>query len=479
MILHTNDTHSAIDPAPDNRGGILRRKVIVDSVRAAEPNLLVVDAGDALQGTLYYTLFSGEVERVMMDAIGYDIQILGNHEFDNGLTPLAAQIGKSGATWISTNYDLSATPLDSLFVPCDIRDFGGRRIAFMAVNLNPDGIISAANARGVVYLDGITAANSMAWYLKHIAKADIVIAVTHIGYNSTPAPADLDIAGASKDIDIIIGGHSHTRIDPEDSRTPEHLIPNAAGDTILVAQTGSLGRNVGKIEIDLSSLTPTYSLIPVDARLDPLIRPEDRALLEPYRHKVDSILAIPIGKAASPLKKEDNSLVNYITDAVRSIGDELNGAPVDLALMNKGGIRCDMPGGTVTRGLIMQMLPFDNRVVVLDVKGSDLAPAFDVMARRGGDGVAAAGAVFDSATSRCTSITVAGQPLDPDRTYRVATIDYLAGGGDYLSSLKNAKELKRSANILYEDIIRYISRTASGGGKEIKPDTTPRMTPVE
>ena len=122
VILHTNDTHSAIDPQKDGTGGILRRKVVVDSVRRANENVLVVDAGDAVQGTLYYTLFNGEVERKLMNAIGYDIMILGNHEFDSGMEVLHNYVSKSNAQWLSTNYDMREIGLDSLFVPYIIKE---------------------------------------------------------------------------------------------------------------------------------------------------------------------------------------------------------------------------------------------------------------------------------------------------------------------------------------------------------------------
>lgn len=474
VILHTNDTHSAIDPQKDGTGGILRRKVIVDSVRNANENVLVVDAGDAVQGTLYYTLFNGEVERKLMNAIGYDIMILGNHEFDSGMGVLHDYVSKSNARWMSTNYDMRETALDSLFVPYIIKEYGGRKIAFIGINLNPDGMISAANSVGVKYIDGIKATNATAWHLKHNERADMVIAVTHIGYASGDKPVDLDLVAASEDIDIVIGGHSHTKVEPGAEKSPAWMVANALGDSVLVAQTGSLGRYVGEIDIDLDNMEPSYRLIPVNSRLDVAIDPEFAAILEPYRHDVDSILGIKIGKAAQPLTKADFSLVNLVSDMIGYIGGKLNGAPVDMAVMNKGGIRCDLPAGDITRGIIMQMMPFDNRVVVLDISGKDLAEGFDVMAGRFGDGISGAYAEYDPETLQCTRILVGGKEIDPEKIYRIATIDYLATGGDYMKSFKNGVEKARSKNILYDDIMDYLAKGPLKG-KKIKADTKLRM----
>ncbi len=476
VILHTNDTHSRIDPLDNGRGGILRRKVVVDSVRNANRNVMVIDAGDAVQGTLYYSLFLGEVERKLMNAIGYDIQILGNHEFDNGLAVLAREWRQLNAEKLSTNYDVRNTPLDSIIKPYTIREFDGRRIGFLAINLDPEGMISANNSRGVVYLDAIKAANSTAWHLKHNERCDLVVAVTHVGYTSSHGPGDRQLAEASEDIDIIIGGHSHTVVDPADDQTPPSLAVNAVGDTILVAQTGALGVNVGEIDIDLATLRPTYKLIAVDGRLDSRVDPAFRAILDPYRNSVDSILTIKIAHAPEALTKESWSLVNYVSDAVGTIGERLAGHPIDIALMNRGGIRCDLPAGDVTQGLMMQMLPFDNRIVVIEISGADLADAFDVMASRGGDGISdGSSATVDRATRRASDIVVNGKPIDPARTYTVATIDYLAQGGDYMAPLKKATEIAHSSNILYGDIIDYMKQTAAAG-REITARPGARMT---
>lgn len=476
VILHTNDTHSQIDPNDKNLGGVLRRKVLIDSVKGVEPNVMVVDAGDAVQGTLFFSLFMGEVEQKMMNALGYDIQILGNHEFDNGMEPLADQWKQSNADLLCTNYDLKGTELEGLTKPYLIREFGGKKIGFIAINLDPEGMIADKNTVGVKYLDGVKAANSTAWHLKHNEGVDMVIALTHIGYKGVRGYSDNDLIYHSEDIDVVIGGHSHTKIDPSDPTGPAWLIPNAVGDSVLVAQTPKGGIYLGEIAIDLDSMKATSRLIRVDSRLDGRIDPEAEALLIPYRHSIDSIQAIRVGTAARDFSTEDMGLVNLMADFVAKEGESLSGRRVDLALMNRGGIRCGINKGPITNGRIMMMLPFDNHVVVLELKGSDLLEAFDVMASRGGDGISDSGrAVIDPETRKCSSVTIDGKPVDPEKSYTIATIDYLANGGDYMAPLKKGKLIAESEYKLYDDLIDQF-KNGWLKGKKIAPDNTGRWS---
>lgn len=452
VILHTNDTHSQLDPNDNDLGGILRRKVLVDSVRAEQPNVLLIDCGDMVQGTLYFSIYKGEAEREMMNNLGYDIQILGNHEFDNGIEPLAHEWSLLNADKITSNYDLRDTPLDTIFKPYTIKEFAGKRIGFLAINLDPKGMIADFNTGGLKYLDGIKAANSIAWYLKHVERVDEVIALTHVGYDSAnpPTPSDRDLAQASEDIDIIIGGHSHTTIDPAAAKTPEYYVKNAAGDPVLVVQTGSKGLYLGEITLDLDSMRPSYRLIPVDSRLDNRIDSEAAALLAKYRKGVDALKMEKIGKMAQEMPHGSHLIVNWVADVMLEKGKELTDRNVDVALVNKGGIRRGLPAGHITKEHILTMLPFDNKLVVMEIKGSDLKAAFDVFAQRNGDGISAG---FNPAE------------IDPDRTYTLVTIDYLANGGDYLTTLPNGKVIARSALRLDETMIDYI---LSQKGKNIK-----------
>lgn len=472
VILHTNDTHSQIDPDDkDNMGGIARRKVVVDSVRAAEDNVLLIDAGDAVQGTLYFNLYGGEVEQKAMNALGYDLRILGNHEFDNGIDALGKMLELSDAEFLSTNYNLDDTPLARKFHKYAVREVDGRRIGFIAINLEPTGIISDGNYNGLKYLDALNAANASAWWLKNVDSCDIVVAVDHIGYDPAVPPGDRSLAESSENIDIIIGGHSHDLIDPS-KNSLQWLVPNRAGKNVLVTQVGKQGKNVGKITIDLDNLAAEYDVIKVDKRLDDRLDPKMAELIAPYRAGVDSLMAAPVGKTAKELGQLSAELLNFASDVVARRGRQL-ADNVDFAILNKGGLRRGLPKGTITVGQIMTMLPFDNHIQIIDIKGSDLLEAFKQMALVGGNGVSEEVRVKYEAGDNPSrdgveieSVVIDGKPLEADRIYRVATIDYLANGGDYMPTLANHKNVAHSDNVLYDDVLDYIRALK---GKRINP----------
>ncbi len=478
VILHTNDTHSQIDPDDKDLGGVARRKVLIDSVRASEPHVLLIDAGDVVQGTLYFNLYGGEVEQKIMNALGYDFRILGNHEFDNGVDSLAAVLSLANSEFLATNYDLSKSPLNSKFHKYAIREIAGRRIGFIALNLQPAGMISEGNYDGVEYLDAVEAANSSAWWLKNIEKCDMVIAISHIGYNPTVPPGDVYLASNTRNIDLIIGGHSHDYIDPAATDGKYRWrVPNADGKEVLITQIGKMGRGLGEITIDLDNLSAKSRVIPVNSRLDSRIDPEIVSLIAPYRHGVDSLMLVPVGKAKIELPQSSDALLNWSTDVILARGRQL-AADVDFAILNKYGIRRGLPKGTVTEGQIKTMLPFNNRVWVIDIKGRDLMTAFEQMARIGGNGVSegvdikfeAGTAALDYNDAKIESVTINGSPIDLDRTYRVATIDYLAKGGDYMPTLKNHTLVAQSAGVVYDDVLAYIKQH-----KTLNPSSKRRM----
>lgn len=455
VILHTNDTHSHIDPLPDNNlGGVVRRKVLIDSIREANSNVLLVDAGDIVQGTLFFHLYKGEVEQSMLNELGYDIQILGNHEFDNGMDALHDMLSKAKPTLVSSNYDFNESTLEEMFHPYVVKRYGDKTVGIMALNLNPDGMIADGNYDGVKFLPWKEAAQKTVDRLRNNEKCDYVIAVTHIGYSGSDENPDLfgdvQLAEQTSGIDLIIGGHSHTLLDPAVK------VANAEGDSVMIVQTGKYGQYLGEVTMDLSTGELSEKLIRVDSRLDSRRDSTLMAKLEPYRAGIDSLYNRNVGRvtSAKPLTGRSAAMQNFAADFVKETGRKLIGG-VQGAIANKGSLRTTWNPGNLTEGAILDMMPFRNKIVVLDISGSDLIEAFEVMKARGGDAVSG---ITDPST------------IDPQKIYRIATVDYLANGGDYMTPLTRAKRVAQSDNWVYDDLLTFIA-----ANPEVNPSDEIRM----
>lgn len=454
VLMHTNDTHSQIYPTDEGTGGVARCKVLIDSIRGAEPYALLLDAGDAVQGTAFFNLYKGEVEAMLLNALGYDVVTLGNHEFDNGMERLGEYVRSVDAGFVSTNYRFGGTPMEGLTRPYRIFDIAGKRVGVLAINVEPAGMIDPDKSVGVRYLDPLKAANATAWHLRNNEGCDYVVALTHIGYEYEETFDDRELAAASSDIDVIIGGHSHTTV-PAGTR-----VTNAEGRPVVITQTGSQGNALGVVKIDTATGAITDELIAVDSRLDGRVDPAVEEMLKPYRHGVDSLCSIVIGKTRidTPDRKND-VMVGFVARFLAARGREL--APdvtIDLAMANRGGIRRGMRRGNVTKGQILEMLPFDNRVVVLEVKGRDLLEAFEINERLGRVGYDRPVAMVREGGDVPLSATIGGKRVDPDATYYVATIDYIAKGGDYMKPMKRGVVVGRSDKIMNEDVIEYVEK---------------------
>lgn len=441
IIIHTNDTHSHIDPLTGNNlGGVARRKVLIDSIKAAHPNVLVVDAGDIVQGTLFFHLYKGKVEQEMLNELGYDIQILGNHEFDNGMDALADMLKNAKPTLLSSNYDLSSSTLNGMFQPYVVKQYGNKKIGIMALNLNPEGMVAEGNYDGVKYLPWKETTEKTVQKLRNEEKVDYVIAVTHIGYSGSDENPDLfgdvQVAEQTSGIDLIIGGHSHTLLDPAVK------VANAKGDSVMIVQTGKYGQYLGEITMNLKTGKLAEKLIPVDSRLDSRRDPALMAKIEPYRAGIDSLYQRNVGKVISrePLSGKTAAMQNFTADFIKARGEKLAGK-VDGAIGNKGSLRITWSPGDLSEGAVLDMMPFRNKIVVIEIKGSDLIDAFEVMKARGGDAV--------------SGITDASK-INPDKTYRIATIDYLANGGDYMTPLTKGKVIAQSSGWVYDELLSYL-----------------------
>ena len=255
-ILHTNDTHSHIDPFPidhpknPNMGGAARRAAIIESIRKEEKNVLLLDAGDIFQGTPYFNYYGGELEFKLMSMMQYDLATMGNHDFDNGIDGFYAQLPHAKFDFVSANYDFKNTVLNDIVKPYKIINKDGIKIGIFGLGVQLEGLVDKKLYKETVYNNPIEVAQDMTRILKEEKKCDMVICLSHLGfkYKDEPEkPSDIQLAQKTKNIDLIIGGHTHTFLDKP------VIEKNSEGKEVLINQVGCFGVNLGRIDFYLSN----------------------------------------------------------------------------------------------------------------------------------------------------------------------------------------------------------------------------------
>lgn len=253
-ILHTNDVHSHIepmspnDPRNPNMGGIARRATLVEEIRRENPNTLLLDAGDIFQGTPYFNFYGGELEFKLMSKLKYDAATIGNHDFDNGIDGLYAQLPNANFDFISSNYDFSKTILEGKTHPYRIFTKDGVKIGVFGLGIELKGLVNEHLYKETVYRDPIEIATDMGRILKDDMKCDIVICLSHLGYEySSNKVSDVKVAEATSNIDLIIGGHTHTFMEKP------AVVNNKDGKKVMINQVGCFGLYLGRIDFYLDS----------------------------------------------------------------------------------------------------------------------------------------------------------------------------------------------------------------------------------
>lgn len=250
-ILHTNDVHSHIDPfaANDpknpNMGGAARRATIIEQIRRQEPNVLLLDAGDIFQGTPYFNYYGGELEFKIMSMMKYDLATLGNHDFDNGLDGFYKQLPNASFPFVSANYDFTNTVLEGAVAPYKIFIKDGLKIGIFGLGIELSGLVDKKLYKETIYNNPIEVAQDMSRILKHEEKCDLVICLSHLGFiyaNEPQKISDIVLARTTKNIDLIIGGHTHTFL------TKPYLEKNLDGLEVMINQVGCYGLNLGRID---------------------------------------------------------------------------------------------------------------------------------------------------------------------------------------------------------------------------------------
>lgn len=459
-ILHTNDMHSRIESI--NRfdstcdaegeaegecfGGIARVKTAIEAKRAelGDANVLVLDAGDPFQGSLFYSTYKGAAEAEFMEQIGYDVMAVGNHEFDDGPAGLAGFIDMVSFPVISGNLDLSGEPLlDGKVGNHVVLEAGGRKIGIVSA-LATDTVETSSPGDGIIFEDEVDALKADVEALEADG-VDVIIALNHVGLRR-----DLEIAGVVPGIDVVIGGHSHTLMSNDDAETPSY--PTMVDETAVAqayAYTKYLGHLV--VTIDDAGVVTAASGDPI--LLDASVTPDAAFLeriaemgapIEELKQRVVAETATEIVGAREVCRAQECEMGNLITDAMLA---RVKDQGIEVAFQNGGGIRASIDAGEVTMGEVLTVLPFQNTLSTFQVPGSTLVAALENGVSQIEDGagrfpqVSGMSYTFDvsqPAGSRISDVMVGGAPIEMDKVYGVVSNNYVRNGGDGYAMFQDA-----------------------------------------
>ncbi|MFV9506001.1 MAG: 5'-nucleotidase C-terminal domain-containing protein [Oscillochloridaceae bacterium umkhey_bin13] len=481
-ILHTNDFHARVDQYNRNGaicsaanataglciGGVPRLSTVVSEVRNTTDNVLLLDAGDQFQGTLFYNLFKSDVLTTTMNYLGYDAMAIGNHEFDNGPEELARFINGANFPVLSANIDASNEPLlDGLIAPTTIITESGRAIGIIGLT-TPDTSNISSPGPNVVFNPLLESLQAAADALT-AQGVDKIIALTHVGYE-----IDLDLAAQVSGVDVIIGGHSHSFLynptAPISFANPifpqfgplnpagayPTVVTSAANEPVLVATAYQWGTFLGRLDVsfDADGLITAHGGNPIYLGNDVAKDPVADALLQPYRDGIASVIATPIGTTTVDLlinaggqqicRLGECLMGNLVADAMLWKANQVEPtANYQIAFQNGGGLRAPIPAGPVSLGNVLETLPFGNAIATFELQGQYVKAALENGARlypsANGGFAQVAGLRYDidptqPAQARVFNVEVwngaAWEPLDMSKMYKVVTNDFMRRGGD-------------------------------------------------
>jgi 5'-nucleotidase len=479
-IIHTNDTHSQIEPGRTRKGvvqgGVVERAAMLEYFRQQDPDLLYLDAGDMIQGSPYFNIFNGELEMLCMNQQKLVASTLGNHEFDNGLDFLNNMLSKADFPLICCNYHCEGTVLEGSILPHMILSNHGVKIGITGATVSPEGLIAARNWAGITFEDPISAVNREAELLRNEG-CDLVIVLSHLGYSSRPEPngtnvLDNNLVPAIHGVDIIIGGHSHTNIE-------QGVYFNDADEhPVLITQTGGKYMPMGylKVTMEKGSRYPNcrFSVATIECKklhasdYDlSAYGQEMRDIVAPYQESLVDQMNVRLATAPEALVKgkPQSTLGNFVADAYLKIGEKLTGKKIDFAITNLGGLRADIDAGDVTLGTLYNIFPFENKITVLGLKGSDLKQLIESNAGRKLDATSGAVITLEMDGDRCiaSSILIDGKPIDPDKIYLVSTLDFLAEGNSGMTALTRAVEHYDISVLARDAMIEYVKELDAQG----------------
>lgn len=480
-LLHTNDTHAHVDqfnvngarckPADETAGncvaGVSRLATLIQGVRTERENVLLLDAGDQFQGSLFFNLFGSDVLTDTMNTLGYDAMAVGNHEFDRGPEELAHFIGGADFPVLSANTDASAEPLlAGLIEPYAILDVNGQEVGIVGLTAPETSNISSPGPN-ITFTHPVTAVQEAVDELTALG-VDKIVVLSHLGYQD-----DVALASAVSGVDVIIGGHSHsflyTPVAPI-SFSPPTLGPlnpagayptvvlGADGEPVLIVSAYQWAYFLGRLDVvfDTDGTVMSYNQLPIYLNRNISKDPAMEALLNVYRPAVAALIASPVGTTTVDLpinvggvricRKGECLMGNLVADSMLWMAERANpGTDYQIAFQNGGGLRAPIAAGTVTMGDVLETLPFGNTIATFQLQGQYVKLALENGARlypaeNGGfsqvSGLRYTINASQPAWSRISNVEVwneatsSWEPLDLNAYYNVVTNNFMRAGGD-------------------------------------------------
>jgi 5'-nucleotidase/UDP-sugar diphosphatase len=498
VVLHTNDTHGHPlkfykHPVPDI-GGMPARATLIKRIRKEAKNVLLLDSGDINTGRAESNFFNAEPDILGMNYMAYDAVTLGNHEFDNTRSILGQQINLASFPFICANIKTRA---GKHFVrPFIIKEFPGFKVAILGLTTKETEVIANPSyVKEFIFEDEVETAKRIVPLLK--GKADLIIALTHMGIYRSSDRGSKKLASQVDGIDLIVDGHTHTRLE-----SPIVIRNPATNHETLIVQAWHKGLILGRVDILIKGkkiVDYNFNAIPINLKvikkgpdgkkklqfIGQKIE-EDRALLnllQPYADKVELVLSETIGSSSGTYLNDrsryrETALGDIIADSMLWNARNHN---VDFAIMNAGAIRESLPKGTISKKLIYEILPFDSSIVVVKLKGSEVRSLFDYIASiQPGEGAfpqVSRGVTFKINRKKGSyeELFIDGKPVEGDKIYNIATNSYMASGGDGYEVFLNSVEQYDTVVFQRDAFIGYIKQL----GKPLNPEVKGRFSIIK
>jgi 5'-nucleotidase len=465
-LLHLNDTHSRIEPAVMGGkpiGGMARVATLVKTFRATDPNPVLVHAGDALQGTLYFNVYEGLADLAFLHLLGLDVMAVGNHEFDRGPRVLADFVRLARFPVLAANLDVSREPALERIVPSFMMQIEDETVGF--VGCVAEDLHQISSPGGTVAMKPLVASVQAEIDRLEADGANKIVLVSHIGFQE-----DLALAPRLRGVDVIVGGHSHTLLGSPDLPVPAPsrgtyptVTKDRTGGTVLVVQAWEWGKVLGRLQVTFDGQGRVTGWeggpVPVDESVAE--DPEAAALVAAFKKPIEALMDQRVGETMVEVPRSaqgQGAMADLITDAMLEATRQ-NGSVV--ALMNAGGVRAGLEAGPLTYGQLVSVQPFSNTLVVADLTGAEIVAALE-----SGKLYVSAGSSFTidyskPEGSRVRDVVIAGRPLDLDAVYRTTWNSFVAAGGDGIVQVRDSTRYKHDTGIVDVDALVRLVQSRS------------------